>query len=151
MQLFTEMKDDVAFLRKMYAVVGATKKYLEETQIVEIYKKKADVSQLRDKLIKVDESITEDEKKKNAEILKEIKAANIEQSKQNLSEIVKTAFFTYPEETVKLAHEFIILESGEDYPHGIDLLNVMLNMFTNEDIINFFSSSGLMNPMKSKK
>lgn len=131
MKLFTELKDDYEFLAKSYDVAEKVETALAKTKIMEIRKRRPEGLEI------VYDSDTPDEKVRKIAHNKPLLTA---QARKNLMDMAKALMVEKPQETISLLHSVIILEDGEEYPHGFELLSVGMKCFLSEEFIGFFTS-----------
>lgn len=125
MRLITDLQNDAQFLSAVYNAAEAVAEMARVTGISEIRKHLPELSG--------DENAAE-RKRKFAE-----------QSRKNMLDIAKSAMQKHPEETVNALRALIVLDEGEEFPHGIKLLTTAIKVFNNSDIMDFFTSVASLN------
>lgn len=120
MKLITEIDDDVLFMSTLYKIASEVQQFLDSSQILKIRERIPDFSVFE----------TDEEKKE----------ATREQQKANLMEMLKVAMVDYPEAVISIAKKMIVLNEGEDYPHGMALFGAICNVLSNNEVIDFFTS-----------
>lgn len=122
MQFITDIDDDVKLLSTLYKTSSKVKEYMEKVGFADILLTKPELT--------------------GKETKEEAYEARKKQYNDNMAEAVMTAFGKFPTETIELVNEFIILEEGEEPPHGMALVNCAIKMLTNDSLLNFFYKSG---------
>lgn len=120
MKLITDITDDAAFLSALYDSAEIVTTALEQTGIMDIRKNMPDVTGLN----------TQEEKI----------AAFKKQALKNILAMAKKLMKDEPEHATNLFRSLIVLDEGEDYPHGPALFSTAIKVLTNEDVLNFFIS-----------
>lgn len=120
----------VEFMKQSNRIRKAVAEYLEETKILDI----------RKNLPKIPEGITEEEKN----------ALVSAQAKKNISDIFDKALEEHTEATIRILGLLCFANTAEECEklEPADLIEVGLEIFTSERVVNFFTrlmKSGLMN------
>lgn len=118
MKLITEIDNDILFMKKCYEVVDSVKKCLVDTDLLEIRKTAP----------KFTGNETEEER---TEMIQK-------QAYENMMSMVKRLMFEKPESALDLFKSLIVLDEGEDYPHGIALFALATRCIMDPNIIDFF-------------
>lgn len=125
MRLITELQDDAQFLGAVYTAADAVANMVKTIGFSEIRKHMPE--------------LTGDETES------ERKAKLAEQAKKNMLDIAKSAMKEHPEETIAALHALIVLDDGEEFPHGVKLLTTAVKVLNNKDILDFFTSVASLN------
>lgn len=148
MKFITQLKDDVEFLSMTYACAEKAMIFLDKTEILKIRQTKPKNLPVMPKLPDNFKHMTEAEKetvlKERAKISDEIEKAINSQMLENIKKILFNVCKKHPKEFVELVRMMIVLEDGEDYPHGVSLLTTALSMLTSEEMIGFFTQLTLL-------
>ena len=126
------------FLRQTAKIRKVVESWLNDTKIVEIFKRKAQTEE-------IPEGATDEEKEK-------ITARNTEagrkQMAQNLNDILDAIMVDYPEETVKLLALCCFIEPEEANDYRISYyLNAVVSLISDKDIVDFFVSLAQLGQM----
>lgn len=119
------------FLKQSNRIKKSVEKWLTETDIMTIRKRMPD-------LINIEGGMTQDEIDK---VQAENKSRIDKQARENLSEILDAIMDKHPNETLELLSLLCFVEpkNVDDHPM-CEYLDAILEMITNDTVINFFSS-----------
>lgn len=118
MKKITELTDDILFLKKMYEAADTCVSCINDTNVLEI----------RNRAPEFTGKETAEEKEKMWK----------EQAKTNLLDMAKSLMVEYPEKAVKLFQSLIILDDGEEMPHGIQLVHMAMSCIVDPYVLDFF-------------
>lgn len=127
MKTILDVEDDVEFLGMIYKAMDSI------TGLVN----KVGVNEIRSRLPEFDAEDDDAAKRKKIS----------EQVQKNLLEMAKGFLVDYPAETIAVIHNLIVLEKGEKYPQGFDLLVVLMKCIKDERVVDFLLSLSQLNQM----
>lgn len=152
MRFITQIEDDTVFLSRLYDTAEFVNQFIDTTGIIETIKKKPQLEYMGE-LPKDFKEYSVDKQaeimKKRAEIASKNQTAIMEQVKKNLMEILMQVCKTNNDMFVELMHKVIVLDEGEEYPHGIALLTAGISAFTCKEMLDFFTQLTVLGTITS--
>ena len=135
MRLITEIEDDIEMMRLMYQTADIVAECMTVNGIMEIR------SRLPEGLPRINKDDNEGMKRAKTE---QIRKMLWEFNKRKAMDLLRGLLNDHPEVTLRLLHSVIILDEGEDYPHGPKLWSTVMRVFSNEDMLDFFTQLAVL-------
>ena len=130
MKLIVDTDDTALYMKTLYSASEKAVEYMKKTNLAEIRSRKPKYST------------------KDTDVMKRQKLKI--QAQKNMADMLKIIMTESPEDAIEIAKMFIVLDDGEEYPTGAKMFDIVIKVFTDREIADFFTLQSQLGQLNLK-